>query len=69
MFHDIQIVIITNFVVASSVGIKRVNCRLLFKRDANIRLREMPRVRVYTSSGPFGLMVSYVLNNTSSTIC
>ena len=25
-FHDIQIVIITNFAVASSVGIKRINC-------------------------------------------
>ena len=26
MFRDIQIVIITNFVVVSSVGIKRVDC-------------------------------------------
>ena len=26
MFHDIQIIIITNFVVVSSVGIKRVHC-------------------------------------------
>ena len=26
MFRDIQIVIITNFVVVSSVGIKRIDC-------------------------------------------
>ena len=33
MFRDSQIVIITNFVVVSSVGIKRVDCTYILPRN------------------------------------